>query len=143
MMNEFEKLGGMEMLKKINKIFYDKIYAHPWIGLYFKDVPQETIESQQTDFMAQSLGGPAKYGGKFVLQAHVHINITEELFLLREQLLQEAFEEAGATEELRMKWNKIDNAFKKSILKNSVDDCKKRFNTDTILDFPNPDKKAA
>ena len=81
------------MLRKISKVFYDKVYAHPWIGKYFAEVKQEVIEAQQVDFMAQALGGPKMYCGKFVPQAHQHMVITEELFELREQLLDEAMKE--------------------------------------------------
>lgn len=48
------------MLRDVSKIFYDKVYKHEWIGQYFQSVPQDLIEAQQVDFMAQSLGGPAK-----------------------------------------------------------------------------------
>lgn len=144
-LEEFNALGGLEMLRKINKIFYDKVYAHPWIGQFFKEIKQETIESQQTDFMAQAMGGPQNYNGKLVLQAHKHMFITEDLFEVREQLLQEAFKEANASPELQARWNKIDNAFKKALIKNKITDCEVRFKTDEILAFPNPNpkKKAA
>ncbi len=144
-MEIFEQVGGYEMLKKVNKIFYDKIYAHPWIGQYFKSINQEHIENQQTDFMAQAFGGPEKYAGKFVPDAHVHMMITEELFQVREALLDEAFLEAGANALLIEKWKTIDNAFKRKVVKKSIAECKLRYNTDVIQDFPNPNplKKAA
>ena len=138
-------MGGIPMLRKVNKIFYDKIYAHPWIGQYFKSIRQEHIENQQTDFMTQALGGPEIYSGRFVPDAHTHMFITEELFLVRNGLLLEALREAGAPQELHDRWTKIDLAFKKNLIKNSLADCTPRFRTDDILDFPNPEayKKAA
>ena len=54
-MKTFEELGGFEILKKITKSFYDKVYADPWMGLYFKEVKQEHIENQQVDFFRQSI----------------------------------------------------------------------------------------
>lgn len=135
----FEKLGGYPMFRKINKIFYDKVYADPWMKQFFSHVPQEHIENQQTDFMAAAFGGPEQYSGRLIPDAHQHIHITEELFLLREKLLDEAFVEAGAPSELVTRWKKIDNAFKKGILK-SKEECVRRFATDSILSFENPDK---
>ena len=140
-MGLFEEIGGTEMLRKINKIFYNKMYAHPWIGQFFKDISQEQIESQQVDFMTQALGGPSVYSGRFVIEAHIHMMISEELFELREELLQEAFHEAGASPALMDKWNHIDAAFKKPIVKNSRADCKQRYTTEPILDFENPSSK--
>lgn len=137
-MQIFEQIGGWEMLRKINKIFYDKIYAHPWMRLYFEKIDQKHIENQQTDFMAQAMGGPQNYSGRFVPEAHSHIFITEELFALRESMLDEAFKEAGASPLLIEKWKGIDNAFKRKLLKNSVSDCVPRYSTDKIVDYPNP-----
>jgi truncated hemoglobin YjbI len=146
-MGFFEEIGGFDTLRKVNKIFYDKIYKHPWIGLYFKHVPQQHIENKQTDFMAGVLGGPQVYSGRFIADAHPHMMITDELFDLRHQLLQEAFKEANAPAALIEKWNAVDNAFRKKLVKKSVSDLKPRYNTDQFLNFPNPNaipfKKAA
>lgn len=139
--NDFDALGGVEILRKIAKVFYDKVYAHPWISLYFKEVSQAVIESQQVDFMAQALGGPAKYCGKFVPEAHAHMMISHELFELREQLLMDTFEELKISEELRSRWLKIDRAFKSKVVKKGPSECVKRFATDQIVDFPDPLKK--
>lgn len=139
----FERLGGYPTLQKVHKIFYDKVYAHSWIGRYFADVKQEVIESQQTDFMAQVMGGPEKYLGKYPIPAHKHMMITEELFEVRTQLLIEAMNEAGVPKNLQEAWMKFDTAFKKGIVKSKIEDCQKRYNTDEIVNFPNPSKKVA
>ncbi|MDH3327283.1 MAG: group 1 truncated hemoglobin, partial [Gammaproteobacteria bacterium] len=72
----YERLGGVETLEKVHKIFYDKAYKHPWLRLYFTDKLQQVLEEQQTDFMTQLMGGPKKYGGKTPKMAHQHMNIT-------------------------------------------------------------------
>jgi len=139
----FEQLGGRDILEKVSKIFYDKIYEHPWIGLYFQDVPQDVIESQQVDFMTSALGGPKVYLGKLPVAAHKHMLLDNDIFDLREQLLNEALKEANACEELILRWNKIDEAFRAKIVKSSFSECEKRFKSDEILNFPNPTKKAS
>ena len=140
---KFESLGGRAMLEKISKIFYDKIYEHEWIGLFFKEIKQETIESQQVDFMTGVLGGGNIYCGKLPVPAHKHMMISQELFDLRQELLKESLTEAGACQELVDKWLKIDEAFRSGIIKKNINECEKRFNTDEILDFPNPKKNVA
>lgn len=141
----FEELGGRSMLEKINKLFYDKVYDDPWIGKYFKMIDQETIESQQVDFMTSVLGGGNIYLGKLPIPAHKHMVISEELFELRQSYLKEAFKEAGACAELVERWLKLDETFKPKIVKESEAECEKRFNTDEFLSFPKPIgyKKAA
>ena len=52
----YERLGGRPTFEKVHKLFYDKVYEHPWLKLFFAKVEQKHIESQQTDFVAQSEG---------------------------------------------------------------------------------------
>jgi truncated hemoglobin YjbI len=137
-MSFLDEIGGRPTLDKVHKLFYDKVYAHPWIGLYFKDIDQKVIESQQSDFMAQNFGGPAAYLGKLPGPAHKHMFINEELFKLRSGLLEDSLKEAGLSEEQIKKWMKVDNAFKGQILKKSIEDCKKRFATDDLVHFKKP-----
>lgn len=78
------------------------------------------------------------YMGRFPVPAHEHMYITEELFELRNKILLEALHETHTAPEVIEAWLKIDNAFKKRIVKNSLSECKKRYFTDKILDFDNP-----
>jgi len=137
---EFEQMGGRKSLIAINKIFYDKVYQHPWLKLFFENIPQQHIEDQQVDFMQKVLGGENRYWGKAPPLAHVHIFINEEIFDVRNQLLEEAFIEANASPILIDKWRIIDNSFKRVLMKESPAHCKRRFNSDPILAFPNPEK---
>lgn len=141
----YDLLGGKPTLEKVHKIFYDKIYAHSWMKQFFQNVDQETIENQQTDFMAQAMGGPARFSGNRPVPAHKHIHITEELFDVPHQILKESLAQAGVSPELAERWLKIDSAFRAALVKKSAAECEKRYFTDEILDFPNPHakKKAA
>jgi hemoglobin len=131
----FEALGGRPILEAISKTFYDKVYKHPWLKKYFQHVSQEHIESQQVDFMQQALGGPSIYRGRTPPSAHVHIHVTEDLFELRESLLLASLKEHRASDELILRWNRVEQAFKNKIVKKSIQECKKRYPTDDILDF--------
>lgn len=134
----FEKMGGRSSLIIINKIFYDKVYKHPWLKQFFEQIPQQHIEDQQVDFMQKVLGGENLYVGKAPPIAHMHIMINDDIFQVRKELLKEAFFEANAKPELISKWLTLDDSFKRVIFKDSSAQCKRRFNTDTILDFPAP-----
>jgi truncated hemoglobin YjbI len=141
--NLYERIGGRATLEKVHKIFYDKIYAHPWIGQYFQNIQQDVIEIQQTEFMSQAMGGPAMYCGKLPIPAHKHMFITENLFELRTQLLKDSLNESRVSLADQQAWLKIDQAFKKGIVKSNISDCQLRFQTDDILDFKDPTKKPA
>ncbi|WP_455376499.1 group I truncated hemoglobin [Kaarinaea lacus] len=117
----FDAIGGLPTLQKVHKIFYDKIYAHPWLGKFFEGHNQEAIENRQTMFMAVKMGGDVTYMGKEPRMAHRAMYITEELFDLRTDLLRESLEEAGVSEALIKRWIKLDNAFKHQIVKESIE----------------------
>ena len=90
--------------------------------------------------MQKVLGGENLYVGKAPPAAHMHILINEEIFQVRKNLLVEAFHEAQAKKEMIDKWLALDDSFKRVIFKDSAAQCKRRFTTDPILDFPNPNK---
>ncbi len=134
----YELLGGAATLRGVHKIFYDRVYEHPWLRQYFDGVPRTVIENQQTEFMAHAMGGPNDYCGKFPVPAHAHMYITEELFDLRHQLLLESIRAAGVCQDLAARWLKIDDAFRGRICKKSPADCVGRFKTEPILIVPKP-----
>lgn len=137
--DNFERIGGRASLITINKIFYDKVYKHPWLKHYFLEIPQQHIEVQQVDFMQKVLGGKNLYVGKAPPVAHKHMFIPDDLFDVRKTLLIEAFSEACAHQELIDKWLALDESFRRLLVKKSPSDCVARYKSEGIIDFPNPD----
>ncbi len=134
----YVRVGGRPGIMEVMKLFYDKIYADPWLKLFFSVVSQEHIENQQADFMTSCLGGPKKYCGRLPIPAHEHVFVTEELFQARSKILRESLDEAGLDPSVVEAWIKVDDAFKQGMVKSSMSECKKRFFTDEILNFKIP-----
>jgi len=107
----FEAIGGLPVMESVHKRFYDKVYAHPWLGQFFEGHSQEAIELRQTQFMAEKMGSDSVYPGRELPLAHRRMYITDELLVLRQGLLREALEEEGLSEKLINRWLKIDKAF--------------------------------
>lgn len=118
----FELAGGLPVLQRVHKIFYDKVYAHPWLGKFFEGLSQEAIEFRQTAFMARKMGAGSNYFGKEPKMAHRQMYITEELFQIRRTLLEQSLLEAGVPAAIRERWLRIDSAFKRHVVKASVED---------------------
>ena len=74
--NLLEAIGGRPTLEKVHKLFYNKLYEHPWLREFFKEIPQETIENQQTDFMVSNMGGGKIYSGALPKNGHRHMFMT-------------------------------------------------------------------
>lgn len=117
----FDEVGGLPTLERVHKIFYDKVYAHPWLKLFFAGHDQKAIEHRQTTFMAQKMGAKVKYFGKEPKMAHRAMYITEELFRVREALLDQSLREFGLREDLIERWLRIDRAFYKQVVKDSIE----------------------
>ncbi len=131
-------MGGRNAVEKITTAFYEKIYADPWLSQFFEGIPQPHIEKQQNDFMQAALGGFNKYGGKTPPSAHQHINITEEVYAAREAFLEEAFAECQSHPDMIDMWRKVDETFKRRVVKESKDECIMRYPAEGIRDFPKP-----
>ena len=116
----FDTIGGLEAMQVVHQCFYDKVYVHPWLKLFFVGHAQQAIERRQTSFMAEKMGGPVEYMGKQPQMAHRQMYITEELFALRQSLLSTALVETGIEESLRQRWLRIDAAFKNTVVKPSI-----------------------
>ncbi len=115
----YDAVGGRPTLERVHKIFYDKVYAHPWLKQFFAGHDQKAIEDRQTSFMGEKMGGP-DYLGKPVGQVHENMYISPELYALRNELLAESLAEAGVPDALARRWLRIDYAFRRQIAKDSV-----------------------
>jgi len=134
----FDRLGGFDTLKKVHRIFYDRLFAHPWLKHYFIEHPQEIFENQQTTFMAKLMGGPNTYAGLTPKIAHQNIFITDELFETRSGILSESIKAAGISDGLREEWLDADRSLKASLVKTSVEECRTMYPGQTIYDIPKP-----
>jgi len=118
----FDMVGGLPVLEKVHELFYDKVYAHPWLGKFFVGHDQKAIENRQTLFMAAKMGSDIQYPGKEPYMSHRAMYITEELFDLRTSILRETLEDSDVPADLIERWIKIDNAFKKQIVKKNIEE---------------------
>ncbi len=117
----FEQLGGLPTLQRVHKRFYDKVYAHPWLGGFFAGHAQDAIELRQTQFMAEKFGAKAIYPGRELEFAHRRMFISEALLNVRQSLLREALIEEEVDAQLIARWLKIDHAFWKQLRNDSLD----------------------
>lgn len=118
----YDAVGGLPTLQKVHRIFYNKVYADAWLGQFFAGHDQQAIEQRQTEFMGEKMGGPDPYPGKEIGMVHETMYITQELFGIRRKLLNKALQEAGVADDLRERWLRIDSAFMRKIVKNSVEE---------------------
>ena len=135
----FDAIGGLPAMQRVHKTFYDKVYAHPWLGKFFEGHEQEAIELRQTQFMAEKFGHDEIYPGRELEVAHRRMFLTEELLELRKGLLREALQEEGVDEDLIARWLKIDGAFWGKVKNNSLESFKQidlKFQKALVIEKP-------
>ena len=96
------------------------------------------VESQQTDFWASLMGGPAMYCGRSPRDARVHMFMPAEVFAIRHKLLGEALVEAGVAPDLRERWLTLDAGFERAIVNTSADECHGRYRGEAVIIVPKP-----
>jgi len=117
----FDRVGGLPVLERVHKTFYDKVYTHKWLGKFFVGHDQSSIEQRQTLFMAEKMGAELDYWGKQPEMAHRHLYITRELFDIRHEILRQSLLEAGVADDLTGRWLRIDAAFARVVVKDSIE----------------------
>jgi hemoglobin len=138
-LNFLDEIGGKDCIAKVHVRLYEKLLSHPWLQGFFVGVARSHLENQQTDFMTDLFGGSPKcYFGKFPMPAHQHLFITDEVFMVRHKLLEESLREEKLSDDVIERWLKFDMSMKRSVVKATIDDCEKRYNTDTIIAIDNP-----
>lgn len=85
----FDTVGGLPVLRQVHHEFYNRLYAHAWLGQYFAGTKQHLIEEKQTMFMAEKMGGPHRFIGHAPELAHRRMYIPDRLFNLRQTILLE------------------------------------------------------
>lgn len=117
----FDEVGGWGTLQRVHKRFYDKVYAHPWLGRFFSGHSQQSIELRQSQFMAEKFGSERPYPGRDLELAHRRMYISQRLLELRQQLLREALEEEGLDQNCIDRWLRIDRVFWSQVRNTSLE----------------------
>jgi hemoglobin len=76
----FEQIGGAAAVDAAVDIFYRKVLGDPLISAFFDDVDMERQIRKQKSFLTMVFGGPNRYSGKGLRNAHKHMRIQEDHF---------------------------------------------------------------
>ncbi|MBI3987923.1 MAG: group 1 truncated hemoglobin [Lentisphaerae bacterium] len=80
----YQRLGGVYAIASVVDDFIDRLLvndilnANPAIEAARKRVPTPGLKFRVTELVCQVTGGPQKYTGRSMKDAHAHLNITEK-----------------------------------------------------------------
>lgn len=69
----YEQIGGEAAVNAAVDIFYRKVLADDRISRFFEGVDMEKQAAKQKGFLTFAFGGPHRYTGKDMRQAHAHL----------------------------------------------------------------------
>ncbi len=117
------EIGGEAGVLKVHQRFYETIFKEPWLGQFFAGKHEDVLAEKQTKFMVAAFGGKNNYLGDTPAFVHMHMLITEEMSDLRQEILRKAILDEGFSASIADRWLKVDDSFRKSIVKQSIAEC--------------------
>ena len=79
----YERLGGAYPIAVVVDAFIERLFvnetlnANPAIDKARQQVPKQGLKFHVTTLVCEATGGPCKYTGRSMKEAHKHLNITE------------------------------------------------------------------
>lgn len=74
----YERLGGHDGISAVVDEFYDTLVADDEIGPLFENADMAELRRTQTDFLCEAAGGPERYDGPPIRDAHAHVPLTTD-----------------------------------------------------------------
>jgi hemoglobin len=112
----FEAIGGETKVRAILRALYDKLFVDPIVGFLFEGKDKGHIVEQQLTFTCRFLGGPHRYEGKALPEAHATLPLLPGHFDRRHRLLEQVLSEQGVPDDVKRVWLRIDESLRTSVL---------------------------
>lgn len=100
MTSVYDQIGGAAAVDAAVDIFYRRVLGDPLISDFFDSVDMDRQIGKQKAFLTMAFGGPNKYSGKDMREAHKHMKIKEEHFNAVAGHLQGTLQELNVPENL-------------------------------------------
>jgi hemoglobin len=69
----YERVGGKSAVTAVVNLFYDRIIKDPLLLPFFDGIDVRRQKSKQVAFLSTVFGGPTRYSGEDLRQAHGHL----------------------------------------------------------------------
>jgi len=91
----YEQLGGKSAIAQVVSDMYDNVLADPRIKQFFAKTNPAHIKMELTNQVCEATGGPCKYTGLSMRQAHKGMNINQAQFNALVEDLQKSMDTNG------------------------------------------------
>ena len=115
-MTLYDDMGGEPALRAVLRSLYDRLFDDVMVGFLFAERDKEHLIEQQLWFTARFLGGPSRYEGKSIPDAHAALPLLPGHFDRRHRLLEQTLRAHAIPESVREAWLAIDEGLRSSVL---------------------------
>ena len=112
----YESIGGEEKVRAVLQALYDRLFDDPIVGFLFDGKDKAHIVAEQLVFTCAFLGGPQRYRGKPLPEAHAALPLLPGHFNRRHRLLEQVLDEQGVPSDVKRVWLNIDESLRTSVL---------------------------
>lgn len=119
----YERLGGEAALRAIISDFVERVTSDMMIGFLFRSVDKQRLKELEFQFASRHLGGPHKYEGRSLPEAHKAHPIMGGQFNRRLRLLDQTLQDHGAAPEVRSLWLSHNEKLRSQITRDAPDEC--------------------
>ena len=99
-MSIYERLGGEAAVAALLEGLYVRALADPLLSPFLENIDIPRLKAHQFAFISQAMGGPHKYEGRSLLQAHARLPIEERHFHAFVTHLRDALRELRAADDV-------------------------------------------
>ncbi|HLZ68418.1 MAG TPA: group 1 truncated hemoglobin [Dehalococcoidia bacterium] len=76
----YDAIGGQPAVLAAVEEFYRRVLADPALAPFFAEIPMQRLKGHQAAFFAMALGGPDRYKGRSMREAHAGRDIIDSDF---------------------------------------------------------------
>ena len=116
MSTAYERIGGEGKVRAVLQSLYDLMFDDPMVGFLFAGKDKQRIVEQQLLFTCRFLGGPQRYEGKPLPEAHAQLPLLPGHFDRRHWLLEQVLDQHDVPDEVKQLWLRVDETLRPSVL---------------------------
>jgi truncated hemoglobin YjbI len=124
MTTSFERIGGEPALRAIIHDFVERIFGDLMIGFFFRRASKERIEEMEFQHAAEHLGGPVRYEGRPISEAHAAHKIFGGHFERRKKILSDVLVAHGVPDDIREAWLAHVESLRAHVTKDQGSECR-------------------
>jgi hemoglobin len=117
----FDDMGGEAALRDVLRALYDRLFDDVMVGFLFAGKDKAALIEHQLWFTARFLGGPSRYTGKSLPDAHAPLPLLPGHFDRRHHLLKQVLAEKNVPAHVAAEWLRVDASLKGAILRSGED----------------------